>query len=543
MPKTKKLIPIVAIIMVLLMATGASGISCGCCQCLTWDPVTVTWDGSPPETWTGDCEGIMPISWIGGGTPVSISSSIGCTTTGPSCTPGGCSPVYSWSVTKIPGSGTPEGPWNGNGLPASFSPEYPGCFKVALKATCHDGISKVCSPCETTICICDIEGCPGLCGCDITDMAVDGDGNTIYVICDNNVYKSIDGGCNFAACVLPSGFVTPPRAIAAAPDDPNTVAIVDSSTPRHVFISNNACFTWADLGDPTGGDASEVISDIAVSPAVAASMLGRDVLVSTYDTDNCQAGWGNWGDIYMMGPTSTWASQAQGAGANYDWTSIALSPSWVGQRAVVGVGSDSFAAGNAEVGATGWAGDTYLVAFNVNPIVGPLIIAPTPVNMDTGTYDSPCEITLGALNGEIVSSSIALPADFDSATVAQFQSYLGWTSIGTLNGDDVYRVDFNIARRLNILGGTNIGIWSIAYGGTIADGRLIAGEEADNKVWYTTTPTSAVPDWGSSLLPLGVWRTVVAINPTDSNICYAGTSGSGSCFLISTDGAHSFHLP
>jgi hypothetical protein len=399
-------------------------------------------------------------------------------------------------------------------------------------------------------------------GSTIVDFDVAGDGTTVYALtglgAGARIAKSVNGGRLWSYVNEPAGWTAPGILIRVAPDDPETVAVVDSGASPHVYLYNTTTGAWEDLGDPvlsaTGAaDASAVISDLEVSLTVATNELKRDILVCTYNADNCQPGAGGaWGDIYMVGPTRTWASQAIAAGTNYDWTSIALSSNWVGQRAVVGVGSDNVAAGNAEVGATG---DTYFAAFNVNPTVGPLIIAPTPVNMDTGTYDSPCEITAGALNGEIVSSSVSLPDDFDSASVAQFQSYIGWTSVQSggiiTNGDDAYRVDFNLARKLQIA--SSVAIYSVDYSGTVASGKLYAGEThkataaAPIGVWFTSSPTSGLPTWEFSYKPPTSTATAntnckVLASPAGGSVVFGGcATGPDTAFSISEDGGVSFN--
>jgi hypothetical protein len=163
--KARKMIPVVATVIGLLLVTGV-----GCpppfpeepmvvpndpwpakeeplplpwlpeepCWCLEWNPVTVSWAGSSPETWTGACGSIIQISSINSGTVVSIHSSINCNFF--------CLPSYSWSVTKS--DGTAEEPWSGTGSTAKFTPTSPGGFTVVLNASCG---SAHCPPCNIYI--------------------------------------------------------------------------------------------------------------------------------------------------------------------------------------------------------------------------------------------------------------------------------------------------------------------------------------------------------------------------------------------------------
>jgi hypothetical protein len=149
MSKSRKMISVVAIAIGLLLVTGASGISC--CNCLSWNPVTVSWTGSSPGTWNGNCGGSVAIPWITLGTAVSINSSINCSQS--------CQRSYSWSITT---SGTtPQITWTGIGLPASFAPTSAGCFEVNLNASCG---SNKCRPCQLKICIEKIQP-PPCCEC------------------------------------------------------------------------------------------------------------------------------------------------------------------------------------------------------------------------------------------------------------------------------------------------------------------------------------------------------------------------------------------
>lgn len=395
-------------------------------------------------------------------------------------------------------------------------------------------------------------------GSTVVDYAVANDGTTIYLlsglgVANQRIAKSTNGGRTFSWINDPVGFTPPGTIIRVAPDDPETVALIDNADV--LFISETGGAVWVNLGDPTLADASEVISDLAISPARVGTILDRDYVVCTYETDNATATQ-NWGDIYMVGGTTTWAAQATVAGANYDWTSIALAHNWVGERAVIGIGSDNVAGGNTEVG---FAGDTYLVPINVNPVVGPIVFGPGAVRLDTATHDSPSELTGAplAVASEIVSSDVVLPSDFDSTGVAQFRAYLGWQSTPTagviLNADDAYRVDFNSPRKLEIR--SAVAIHSLDYSGTTAIGSLYAGESdktagaAPIGVWFTSNPTSGLPSWEFSYKsPTSTGtadvdcKVVLAPDFEASNVVYGGCAGGpDTAFSKSEDGGYSFN--
>jgi hypothetical protein len=78
------------------------------CKCEGWYPVTVTWDGSPPRTWTGPCGSTVTIPWVNYSTNVVISSRISCSPTncestiiyGPGFTNPGPNGSISFAVTQ-----------------------------------------------------------------------------------------------------------------------------------------------------------------------------------------------------------------------------------------------------------------------------------------------------------------------------------------------------------------------------------------------------------------------------------------------------------
>jgi hypothetical protein len=105
-----------------------------CCKCVQWNPVTVTWTGSSPQTWTGNCGDSTAGISIYSGTPVSINSSVQCSS--------GCNASYNWTVTQTAGGAQV---WTGNSLPFSFSPTSSGAFTVALNASCNGTACPTCT--------------------------------------------------------------------------------------------------------------------------------------------------------------------------------------------------------------------------------------------------------------------------------------------------------------------------------------------------------------------------------------------------------------
>ena len=102
--------------------------------------------------------------------------------------------------------------------------------------------------------------------------------------------------------------------------------------------------------------------------------------------------------------------------------------------------------------------------------------------------------------------------------------------------DDVYRVvedelDPLSDGRMDVDGGSDIDIWSLAYKGDLEDGMLLAGEreptapgELNTQVWRCEDPWKASPDWDAATVPpTGPGYAYVVWAP-DVSLAYCGTS-------------------
>lgn len=339
-------------------------------------------------------------------------------------------------------------------------------------------------------------------GSSISGIAVGVDGNTIYV-CDNGIpptdgiYKSADAGQSFNKMNNNYAGGTP-KAIAVAPDDVNTVAITDGAS---VWVTTNGGSVWSSLPNPlVGAYAAAIITDIDVSPSIPGTLLGREYSISVSDPTTGVAGTAR-GDLLMFGSTSTWVTAgASASGASYltgafDFTSIVFTPNFAYDRCIVAVGTKSA------------AGSTAVVIVNtvthtvVNNIADALVATGTILDpAPTGTTTE-----FGVTGTGILSSSIALPSDFNPTNLLGCRGYVGiasWTS----TDNDVYRFDSNSAKALGAA--TNVPVKSIAYSGTLASGILFAGFYENSDVKYTTDMTSSSPTWTTSVkVPFGTNQT------------------------------------
>jgi hypothetical protein len=375
-----------------------------------------------------------------------------------------------------------------------------------------------------------------LCGCNITDMAIASDGNTIYVTSDScsPVYRSTDGGSTFVACT-PTAFAAPPQAIAVAPDLPTVVAVADSTPSGSlVWFSSDGGETWNSLGSPCASGTT--LTDLALSPPMSGTdpFLGRYIFATIADN---AAGTVTNGDVMVIGDTLGWApvgdvafdSVLNGVGTvtgTQDYMAIQVSPGFINDRIICVVGTSATVVSYQTIDTS--ADEAYL------PVV---VVA----GMTT-------DFSLPANSTSIMYADIALPIDCGNPNILPpFRAYVSIASNTIQSTDDVYQVDYVVAPcRLYVPPGNGVSIRSIDFVGdtSCTSCKLIAGEHVTNKVWYTTNPppqVCATPTWNlSSEPPTGQTDVVVGINPINIHTCYAGTSGGNSGFFISTDNAATF---
>jgi len=385
---------------------------------------------------------------------------------------------------------------------------------------------------------------------DVGDFAVAGDGATIYAVDTqgNQILVSPNSGGRWSLLPNPPApFVGPARLIAVSPDNPNAIAIVDSFNGAltvadgTVWISNNGGTTWAQLAAViSNGSAAgtAVTTDIAIGPTRAGTILNREYFVTVADG---AAGPTVGGDILFMGLSTAWSSisfNAAGLAASaFDFTSVAMSPGFLGDRSIAAVGSS--------------AGGTFLFLFQTSDVapLATLLAPPGAILIEvTSTIGlSPLDYDGAGAPTQMIASDIALPSDWDPTFPSGMRTYVSWTAGGAGRFDDVYRVDFQTVRKLQTGSAAANGIYSIAYNGTIAGGTLIAGEANPTaafytQVFYTTDPQVSQPSWTTSAKsPTGVTNCVVDIDPADPTRCYAGTTGAESAFSVSNNGAVSFN--
>ncbi len=322
--------------------------------------------------------------------------------------------------------------------------------------------------------------------------------NFIYVIEDDEVYKSTNGGTDFIRLSLPSTFDTPPRLIAVAPDSSETVAVVDCHAGgRRVWVSTNGGIIWNNFGQPKAGTNS-VITDIAISPA--AGPEGRRIFAAVADN---RPGVTTRGDVVMR-EGNNWNS-AGGLNTTHDYLAIRVSPDFVNDRCVYAVGATPANGVDCQVINTG----TKTVESTVNFIpAGKVTEYCVPPN-----YNS------------IWCADIAVGVN----TVSPEHNKVAFVSVtsNTLNpADGIYRITGQVFERLTVHpNDLGLRIKSLDFDG---DG-LLAGEYESTNVWVSTNPMFPNPSFDKVTVPAGTKEAVVGIRSPN---CYVGTSGPRGGFFI-----------
>jgi len=325
---------------------------------------------------------------------------------------------------------------------------------------------------------------------EVNRIAIGSDGKTFYAVdipnSDNTtgnkaLYKSTDSGVSWSDELSNHLYqaMTPAEQgnfrvwnIAIAPDDVNFVAVVTNNStnylPRNVWVSTNGGVEWENSSCP----ATDNISVIDVSMSYGS----HDIAIGT------RTGGGG-GTIWVLKATdhTNWIAQ----GLTGDIMALKFSPSYVSDATIAIVYSN----------ATG----TYLNA-GVH-------------DLDANTTDwtaiygaSLPEITTAATGtspttAQIITADLELPSDFSGQALSLRRYYISTDDAGATGNAGIYRFDDTVGYWL-MPATTTKRISSIAYHGTYASGKLLAGEvlgdpcSATVITWFTDVPiTCPIPCW------------------------------------------------
>jgi len=360
-------------------------------------------------------------------------------------------------------------------------------------------------------------------GTDVGPIAVAADG-TIFA-CDPTtptIFRSTDGGNKWTAATVYGGAAVVAIVVSPQFATDRTVVVVDATT---AYKSTNGGVTFAQMSAALG--APEVYTSLAISPTFASDGL----LIAGTIRPAAAA----FGTAYVFGRPATFGWVQWDALFVEDVTSVAFSPNFPIDATVVAVGSVALTT-NVHASVNWGAFDAIIPASTA-------IGGTTEVGLGTG----------------IVSSSIALPSDYNASTASLRRAYVGVTSLVALD-NEVFRVtgaagaDVAAAIGLNGSLGAGVGPTSIAYSGTYSAGTVFVGNYGPigttAQVYRCANPTAAA-GWvwlGATKAPTGtalalgnVASLALAPDFATSNKIFAGTIGTESAVAVSGDGGVSFY--
>ena len=366
-------------------------------------------------------------------------------------------------------------------------------------------------------------------GTDVGPIAVASDG-TIFA-CDPlaaKIYHSTDGGNKWAAATVYGGAAVVAIVVSPQYATDRTVVVVTATT---AYKSTNSGVTFAQMSAALAG--AEVYTSLAISPTFASDGL---LIAGTVDPTG-----GLYGSAYVFGRPATfgWVAWDAAFTLTQDVTSVAFSPNFPIDATVVAVASTT-PAGTNLYAAVNWS------------VFSAIIPASTRIGITTD---------VGTAGSGIVSSSIALPSDYNASTASLRRAYVGVVSLVPAD-NEVFRVTgaagADVAALIGLNGslGAGVGPTSIAFSGTYSAGTVFVGNygpiATTAQVYRCANPTAAA-GWvwlGATKAPTG---TVVALGGNNvvslalapdfatSNKIFAGTIGTESAVAVSGDGGVSFY--
>jgi hypothetical protein len=290
---------------------------------------------------------------------------------------------------------------------------------------------------------------------------------------------------------------------AVAPDDGSFWAIVISTAafgpgnrPIEVWITPDAGDTWRNTRLAGLLAPAETIRTIDVSPKYGE---GHDIAVGTVTGAGA-------GQIWVLKSNSFagWLAQAQPvvAGLGYDFFDLKFSPTYASDASLAAVFSDNVT--------STWY-NIWLRDIDTNTTVNWAFTSPLPgIEVRDPAAPAGSSPNLLTLN----KADLELPADFSGQAASLRRAYISldaWTGLPKVatNRDGIFRIDDTTRYMLmNTSQTTNESIYSIAYYGTYASGKLLAGERrgfpctATVPTWFTDSPTTCpIPCWYPALKP------------------------------------------
>lgn len=348
---------------------------------------------------------------------------------------------------------------------------------------------------------------------EVSQIAV-GQDDVIYAldIPNSRLYRSLNGGSTWkemTSYLTDAGAGLPATLVAVAPDKAGVVAVVTDGGTK-VYLSTDGGEEWTDTSVPATIEGT--IQAIAISEAL-----------SDDDVWEIAIGTAEWGDAVTTGQLWVrrsggypveWLNQGltiDGSTEGGEVSAIAYSPDYENDATILVVASS-----NGDI--AGYENSTYLCL----------------LERDSGDWNDitgyPVEIAAGGDAPGItgIESSLTLPSDYSSGESESRRLFVSYDREPD-SDDDVYRIDDATPHRLDVDGGADVDISSIAYNGNLTSGTLLAGAAGvmasgfNVQVWHTSEPWDTPPAWEeSSVPPTGPGNAKVAWS-SDGETAYCGT--------------------
>jgi hypothetical protein len=393
---------------------------------------------------------------------------------------------------------------------------------------------------------------------EVTDIAI-GRGNLLYAVDgrdapNGKVYRSENTGLTWldiTSALLHAGASLPFTRIACAPDQPKNVAVITNDGTK-VYLSSDFGADWKDTNLPA---ITGTIQCVSISETYILSGTNLwDVAIGTAIWNNNTTE----GQVWVLttgGLLSTWQNQglAIAPATAADVSAVAFSPNYRDDGTILVVGSTGIVDG----------GHTYLCAGQRD-----LAAHNTLWNAASPYFiNYPVDITVSGdqVGVNVIISSIALPSDYRGDNAESRKVLVSCdrqepslpSTLPIIDSSDVYRIDDTASTRvlaLDVGGGTAIDIRNIAYYGTLATGKVIAGDvnQVDSllitQVRRLSDPFSITVSTSWTLAeqpPTGPGNAVVLWS-TDGSAAYCGTgilpgaANDESAFSVSNDNGNTW---
>ncbi len=340
-----------------------------------------------------------------------------------------------------------------------------------------------------------------------------GRGDILYAIDseNNKVYRSDNGGLTWTDITrgLPPDEL-PASEIAVAPDRPQNVAVVTDGGTK-VYVSTNSGATWSDTNVPP----------LAAWATIQCIAISKTYLMGTDTMWDIAIGTAFWGDGTTVG--QVWILSAGGLAGAWQDTNINIVPGSGAEVSAVAfspnyaIDGTTLAVASTDTDVSPPPGKTWLCAGQRD------FSAQTTVWNSNSPYFPGYPVEIVGLSGDELGvdrivSSIVLPSDYRGNTDQASRKVLvscDRQPIGKIDNSDVYRVDDTTQNfSLKAGGGAAIDIRNIAYYGTLASGKLIAGDvNHESTSLYTTQVRRLSDPFSPSATPATSWGWRLASQP------------------------------